>query len=130
MPRYTGNDGYISVDGDAVGNLKGWSLEITGDEIDVAAMGDTARVRLPGKPNVSGSISVWFDDADAGQANLVQGTEVALELRPRGVGSGLPEFTIPVARISGETYPGDVDAGLPADYTFTADALPDRTAQA
>lgn len=130
MPRYTGNDGVVTVASNAIANLKGWSLEISGDEIPVPAMGDTARQNLPGKPNVRGTISVWYDDADStGQGALVQGATVALELRPRGTGAGLPEFTLSSARILSENYPGDVDAGLPADYTFVSDALPDRTAQ-
>lgn len=129
MPRYTGNDGVVTADASAVGNLRSWELNISGDEIDVPAMGDTARVRLAGKPNVDGRITVWFDDADAGQAELVQGDTVALELRARGTGSGLPEMTLSTARIISENYRGAVDAGLEVEYSFVSDALPDRTAQ-
>ena len=130
MPRYTGNDGVITADSNSVGNLRSFDLNVTGDEIDVPAMGDSARVRLAGKPNVDGTITVWYDDADTGQAELVQGDTVALELRPRGTGSGLPEFTLSTARITGENYRVAVDAGIEAEYSFVSDALPDRTAQA
>lgn len=130
MTRYTGNDGVVMAGANAVGNLREWSLDISGDEIDVPAMGDTARQRLPGKPNVQGTITVWYDDADAGQGALTQGSSVALELRPRGDGSGLPEFTLSTARILSENYRGAVDAGLEVSYNFVSDALPDRTVQA
>jgi len=129
MPTYTGNDGVVTADASAVGNLRSWELNITGDEIDTPSMGDTARVRLPGKPNVDGRLTVWYDDADGGQALLVQGDSVALELRPRGTGSGLPEFTLSAARITGENYRGAVDAGLEVEYSYVSDALPDRTDQ-
>lgn len=130
MARYTGNDGVVTVGGTAVANIRTWDLNIAGDEIDVPAMGDTARVRLAGKPNVSGSVTVWWDPADAGQLLLVQGDSVALELRPRGTGSTLPEFTLATARILSENYRVPVDAGMEAEWSFVSDALPDRTAQA
>lgn len=130
MPRYTGNDGVVTVGGVNVAHIRDWELNISGDEIDVPAMGDTARQRLPGKPDVGGRIAVWYDDADAGQGDLVQGDEVALELRPRGTGTGLPEFTLTTARITSERFSGAVDAGLEAEFSFVSDELPSRTAQA
>jgi len=130
MPRYTGNDGVVTVDAVAIAHIRDWELNIAGDEIDVPAMGDTARQRLPGKPDVGGRVSVWYDDADSGQGDMVQGAEVALELRPRGTGTGLPEFTLAVARITSERFSGAVDAGMEAEFNFVSDALPDRTVQA
>lgn len=129
MARYTGNDGVVLEGANVLGNLREWELSITGDEIEVPAMGDTARQRLAGKPDVGGSLTVWYDDADTAQGNLLQGVSVALELRPRGTGSGLPEFTLAVARITGENVRGAVDAGLEVQYTFVSDDLPSRTAQ-
>lgn len=130
MPRYTGNDGVVLVGANAVANVRRWSLDIEGDEIDVPAMGDTAKQRLPGKPDVGGEIVVWYDDSDStGQGALTQGSTVALELRPRGTGAGLPEFTLSSARITAENYEGEVDNGMPTTFKFVSDALPDRTAQ-
>jgi len=129
MPTYTGNDGVVMSGATAVGNVRSFELNITGDEIDTPSMGDSARVRLPGKPNVDGRVTVWYDDADAGQGTLTQGSTVAMELRPRGTGSGLPEFSLANARISSENYRVAVDAGIEVEYGFTSDALPDRTAQ-
>ena len=130
MPRYTGNDGVITVDATAIANVRSWELNIAGDEIDVPAMGDSARVRLPGKPNVDGRVTCWYDPADAGQGDMVQGAEVALELRARGTGSALPEMTLSTARITAENYRIPVDAGMEVEFSFVSDALPDRTAQA
>lgn len=130
MPRYTGNDGVVLVGANAVANVRRWSLDIEGDEIDVPAMGDSARQRLAGKPNVTGEIEVWYDDSDTtGQGALTQGATVALELRPRGTGSGLPEFTLSSARVISEGYSGEVDQGMPTTFRFTSDTTPDRTAQ-
>lgn len=131
MPRYTGNDGTVMVGAVAVANVRSFDLQITGDDIEVPAMGDTARVRLPGKPNVGGTITVWYDDTNTtGQGALAQGAEVNLQLRPRGAGSGKPQFALATARILSENYRVAVDAGIEAEYAFASDVLPVRTAQA
>jgi hypothetical protein len=131
MPRYTGNDGTVMVGAVAVANVRTFDVQIQGDEIEMPAMGDTARVRLPGKPNVGGTITVWYDPANTtGQGALVQGAEVSLQLRPLGAGAGKPQFALSAARIISENYRVAVDAGMESEYSFTSDALPVRTAQA
>lgn len=43
--------------------LNKWSISFTTDDVDVSALGDANRVYVSGLPDVSGSISGWYDDA-------------------------------------------------------------------
>ena len=129
MPRYTGNDGVVLIGSSAIGNLRSWELNESGDEIDVPAMGDTARQRLAGKPDVGGSVTMWYDDSDTVQEALDQGDSISLDIRPRGTGTGLPEFTLSSARITSVNWRGQVDAGLEVEFSFVSDAVSSRTDQ-
>ena len=129
MARYTGNDGVVLEGATAVANVRSFEHNETGDEIDMPAMGDSAKVRLPGKPDVGGTIQCWWDPADAGQLALVQGATVALKLQLQGTGVGKPQLLMSTARITGVKFRGPVNAGAEAEFTYVSDTLAVKTVQ-
>ena len=129
MPTYTANDGVVLVDTNAVGFVRSWEHNENADEIDTPYMGASARVRLPGKPDVSGTVTAWFDDADTAQSALDVADSVDLQIRPRGTGSGLPEIQCSTARILSVNHRGAVDGGIEIEFGYVSDAVADMTAQ-
>ena len=129
MTRYLGDDGVVTVDGTNVAQVRSFSFNEEGSRVPVPAMGDGVKQALAGKPEVTGECTVWFDDADGGQELVVQGNEVALILRHRGTGSGLPERNIAQAEILSVSETVEVEAGLEMTFTWVANSTPSKTAQ-
>lgn len=70
MARYHGKTGraYVSTTGTgaavAVIAMTDWSISLARDKVEVTAFGDTNKQYVQGLPDVSGSISGWFDDTE------------------------------------------------------------------
>ena len=88
MATHTGSEGTIKVSTTVVGELRSYTLEQTADTIEDTSMGDTSRSYKSALKGWSGSASLFFDEADAGQLLLVLGTEIALKVYPEGASSG------------------------------------------
>lgn len=72
-----------------VAELRAWELNETAERIDVSAMGDCTKKFSVGAVEGSGTFSMWLDSGpDAGQALVVVGTAVDVELFPGGEGTG------------------------------------------
>lgn len=91
MATHIGRNGIVKIlggagdeDGTAVGELKSFSIEETGDTVEYTAMGDTARVFLPTLTSFSGSLDVFWDEDDAGQTGLAVGTSLLIKFMPEG----------------------------------------------
>ena len=70
MARYHGGKGvvYLSTTGTGAAttavSLSQWSLDRATDKVDVTAFGDTNKQYVQGLPDIKGSLSGWFDNAD------------------------------------------------------------------
>jgi len=70
MARYHGKVGvvYMSTTGtgtaSSVTAMKSWSLNMPTDKVEVTAFGDSNKQYVQGLPDVSGSLSGWWDDTD------------------------------------------------------------------
>lgn len=91
MATHIGRNGIVKIlgtaadeDGTAVGELKSFSIEETGDTVEYTAMGDSARVFLPTLTSFSGSLDVFWDENDAGQTGLAIGTSLLIKFMPEG----------------------------------------------
>ncbi len=91
MATHIGRNGIVKIlgvagqeDGTAVGELKSFSIEETGDTVEYTAMGDTARVFLPTLTSFSGSLDVFWDEDDSGQTGLAVGTSLLIKFMPEG----------------------------------------------
>ena len=118
MATHTGSEGTIKVSTTVVGELRSYSLEQTADTIEDTSMGDTTRTYKSALKGWSGSASLFFDEADAGQLLLVLGTSVALKVYPEGASSG-DKYYYGDAIITGSNISASFDGMVEAEVTFT-----------
>ena len=111
MTTYLGDDGVVQIGANAVAEITRFTLNESSDRIEDTVMGDANKTYKAGKPDVNGQITCRFDPGDTnGQEALTNGSTVALDLRPRGTGSGLPTYTISaqVTEIVTEVAEGEI----------------------
>ena len=118
MATHTGSEGTIKVATTVVGELRSYSLEQTADTIEDTSMGDTSRSYKSALKGWSGSASLFFDEADAGQLLLVLGTSIALKVYPEGASSG-DKYYYGQAIITGSNISASFDGMVEAEITFT-----------
>ena len=93
MARHKGKDGAIQVGGVDIGEVEGFDLEVTINEIDANVIGQDWTDVCGGQKSASGTINVLRDPNDAGQAALAVGATPQLTLYPEGDTSGLTEIS-------------------------------------
>ena len=118
MATHTGSEGTIKVATTTVGELRSYTLEQTADTIEDTSLGDTSRTYKTALKGWSGSASLFFDEADAGQILLVLGTEIALKVYPEGASSG-DKYYYGQAIITGSNVSASFDGMVEAEITFT-----------
>jgi len=118
MATHTGSEGTIKVSSTTVGELRSYSLEQTADTIEDTSMGDSTRTYKSALKGWSGSASLFFDEADAGQLLLVLGTSIALKVYPEGASSG-DKYYYGDAIITGSNISASFDGMVEAEVTFT-----------
>ena len=118
MATHTGSEGTIKVATTTVGELRSCSLEQTADTIEDTQMGDSSRTYKSALKGWSGSASLFFDEADAGQLLLVLGTSIALKVYPEGASSG-DKYYYGDAIITGSNVSASFDGMVEAEVTFT-----------
>ena len=117
MARYTGKSGELKSGAgpDAVGELRNWEFEESGPQIDDSVMGTSGGSFQVGQVQTSGSFDLFWDPADAGQGNLVAGSQVAVELYPDDDVSGKTKFAGTVSVLSvrrSATVAGMIEASV------------------
>ena len=122
MATHTGSEGTIKVSSTTVGELRSYSLEQTADTIEDTSMGDTTRSYKSALKGWSGSASLFFDEADAGQLLLVLGTSVAIKVYPEGASTG-DKYYYGDAIITGSNISASFDGMVEAEVTFTGTGL-------
>lgn len=90
--RLHGKNGRVQMDaaGGAslitLGDIDGWTLDMSTDRVEVTAFGDTNKQRVAGLPDFSGGISGWWNavasSSPAYFAAVLAGTPVTLRLIP------------------------------------------------
>ena len=118
MATHTGSEGTIKVSSTTVGELRSYSLEQTADTIEDTSMGDSTRSYKSALKGWSGSASLFFDEADAGQLLFVLGTSIALKVYPEGASSG-DKYYYGDAIITGSNVSASFDGMVEAEITFT-----------
>jgi predicted secreted protein len=118
MATHTGSEGTIKVSTTVVGELRSYTLEQTADTIEDTSMGDTSRTYKSALKGWSGSASLFFDEADAGQLLLVLGTSVAIKVYPEGASTG-DKYYYGDAIITGSNISASFDGMVEAEVTFT-----------
>lgn len=93
-----GRNGKIQISSVDVGYVKSWSYSESVDEVDVTAMGDTAKSFQAGLRDGTFECECFWDQADAGQEDirdgLAAGTAITVNIYPTGVTTtGAPRYT-------------------------------------
>ena len=118
MATHTGSEGLIKVSSTTVGELRSYTLEQTSDTIEDSSMGDASRTYKTGLKGFSGSASLFFDEADAGQLLLVVGGEIAIKVFPEGATTG-DKFYEGNAIVTAYNISASFDGLVEAELTFT-----------
>lgn len=118
MAVKSGKDGYISVGANEIGQVMSYSYEVALNPVGGPVVGSSSPVFSPGVKAITGSVEVYFDDADAGQAALLVDTALStLTLRPEGTGSGNVEITFD-AVLSNRSYSVAADGAVTVTASF------------
>lgn len=102
MSVSAGKEGEWSVGGSpsVVGKTVSYSYEDTAEELGYAVLGADFTSAEAGQRTLTGSAELVYDPADAGQALLVPGTKIAMNLYPQGNTSGKPKVAFSALIIS------------------------------
>jgi len=85
MAVHKGSEGTVKVGANAVAGIRSFSIEESADTLETTVMGNTARTYLTSLTSWSGSVDVYWDEADTtGQGALTNGAQVTLNVYPEG----------------------------------------------
>ena len=118
MATHTGSEGTIKISTTTLGELRSYTLEQTSDTIEDTSMGDSTRSYKVGLKGFSGSASLFFDEADAGQILIVVGSEIAIKVYPEGATAG-DKFYEGNAIVTAYNISASFDGMVEAELTFT-----------
>lgn len=88
MATFSGSAGVVKAGGNAIGEIRSFSVEQSGDVIEDTKMGDSARTFKPSLTQFTASVEALFDDTDTAQTAMTIGSELAFLFQPEGSGSG------------------------------------------
>lgn len=121
MATHTGSEGTVKVGANAIAEIRSFSIEETADTLEDTTMGDTARTYKSSLTAFSGSLDVFWDEADTtGQGALTVGAEVTLNLYPEGDTSGdtyLTGTAIVTGRSVSSSFDGLVEMSISVQGT-------------
>lgn len=124
MSVFAGKDGLVKVDiassPTAIGEVENWSLEDSSEILSRRVLGSTGTKKKATHTNATGSLELYFDNADSGQGELKAGATIDLTLYPNGEESGEPEWT-GTAIVSSVSHNGGVDGWNRKSVSFEVD---------
>ena len=88
MATFSGSAGVVKAGGNAIGEIRSFTVDQTGDTVEDTAMGDTTRSYKPTLNTFTSSIDALFDDTDTAQTAMTIGSSLAFLFQPEGSGSG------------------------------------------
>ncbi len=88
MATFSGSAGVVKAGGAAIGEIRSFTVDQTGDTVEDTAMGDAARSYKATLNTFTASVDALFDDNDSAQTSMTIGTELLFLFQPEGSGSG------------------------------------------
>ena len=88
MATFKGSDGVVKAGGNAIAEIRSFSVEQTADTIEDTKMGDSARTYKSSLTSFTASIDALFDDTDTAQTAMTIGAELAFLFQPEGSSTG------------------------------------------
>ena len=87
MSNHKGSEGTVHVGTDAVGEIKSYSFNETVSTIDDTTIGNDAKTFQAGQTSFSGSVDVFWDEADTAQIAMTVGASITITWYPEGADS-------------------------------------------
>lgn len=117
MANHTGSEGLVKVGANTVAEVRSYSITETADTIEDTTMGDTSRTYLSSLKSFTGSLDVYWDEADTnGQQALSVGSSVTLNVYPEGASSGDTYYS-GTSIVTGLTITASFDGMVEASIT-------------
>ena len=117
MATFAGKDGIVKIGSNAIGEIRSYSIEQTMDTIEDSSMGDTDRTYVASLKSFSGSMDVYFDEADAGQLDVQVGDTGTISVLMEGDTSGDHSLSGAIL-VTGRTITAAFDGMVEASLTF------------
>jgi hypothetical protein len=117
MATHLGKEGTVQVGSNAIGEIRGFSIDETIDTVEDTSMGDASKSYLASIKDFSGSVDVLYDEADTnGQTALSVGSSVTLNFAPEGTASGDVKLT-GTAIVTGKSITSSFDGLVESTIT-------------
>lgn len=117
MANHAGSEGLVKVGANTVAEVRSYSISETADTIEDTTMGDTSRTYLSSLKSFTGSLDVYWDEADTnGQQALSVGSSVTFSVYPEGASTGDTYYT-GTAIVTGLTITASFDGMVEASIT-------------
>tara|TARA_R100001443_G_scaffold72692_1_gene80765 strand:- start:213 stop:602 length:390 start_codon:yes stop_codon:yes gene_type:complete len=118
MATHLGKEGTVQVGSNAIGEIRGFSIDETIDTVEDTSMGDASKSYLASIKDFSGSVDVLYDEADTnGQTALAVGSSVTLNFAPEGTDSGDVKLT-GTAIVTGKSITSSFDGLVESTITI------------
>ena len=116
MATHAGSEGTIKVGSATLGEIRSFTLDISGEVIEDTSMGDSFRSYKAGLGTYTASVECFFDETDTAQNALDVGSSVTLELYPEGAASGDTYFAGTVM-VTGKSVTSSFDGMVEVAFT-------------
>ena len=117
MATHTGSEGTLKVGANTIGEIRSFSISESADTLEDTSMGDAARTYKPSLTTFTGSVDVFWDEADAGQMAMTVGASVTFSAYPEGATAGDKYYT-GSAIVTGLTINSSFDCMVEASITL------------
>lgn len=88
MATFSGSAGVVKAGGNAIGEIRSFTVDQTSDTVEDTAMGDAARSYKATLNTFTASVDALFDDTDTAQTAMTIGASLSFLFQPEGSGSG------------------------------------------
>lgn len=117
MATHTGSEGTLKVGANTIGEIRSFSISESADTLEDTSMGDAARTYKPSLTTFTGSVDVFWDEADSGQMAMTVGASITFSAYPEGATAGDKYYT-GTAIVTGLTINSSFDGMVEASMTL------------
>lgn len=118
MANHKGSEGTVHVGTDAVGEIKSYSFNETVTTIEDTTIANDAKTFKAGQTSFSGSVDVFWDEADTAQIAMTVGASITIKWYPEGADSTDKYYT-GSAIVTSIDRSATIDGMVEASYSVT-----------
>lgn len=117
MATHTGSEGTLKVGANTIGEIRSFSISESAVTLEDTSMGDVARTYKSSLTTFTGSVDVFWDEADSGQMAMTVGASITFSAYPEGATAGDKYYT-GSAIVTGLTINSSFDGMVEASITL------------